>query len=103
MNVPEMFGSMVFNDRVMREMLPKKVYQSLQNTMVEGKALDEDDRAKEIAHQPQGGLRPEQQRQAQQHEGQRREQEPFFHLCHIRPVLSPRGPAPGRALGVPWI
>ncbi len=42
MNVPEMFGSMVFNDRVMREMLPKKVYQSLQNTMVEGKALDED-------------------------------------------------------------
>ena len=42
MNVPEMFGSMVFNDHVMREMLPKKVYQSLQNTMIEGKALDED-------------------------------------------------------------
>ena len=42
MNVPEMFGSMVFNDQVMREMLPKKVYQSLQNTMLEGKALDED-------------------------------------------------------------
>ncbi len=42
MNVPEMFGSMVFNDYVMREMLPKKVYQSLQNTIVEGKALDED-------------------------------------------------------------
>ncbi len=42
MNVPEMFGSMVFNDQVMKEMLPKKVYQSLQNTMIEGKALDED-------------------------------------------------------------
>ncbi len=42
MNVPEMFGSMVFNDHVMREMLPKKVYQSLKNTMIEGKALDED-------------------------------------------------------------
>ena len=42
MNVPEMFGSMVFNDNVMREMLPKKVYQSLQETMVEGKALDAD-------------------------------------------------------------
>ncbi len=42
MNVPEMFGSMVFNDYVMREMLPKKVYQSLKNTMVEGKALDDD-------------------------------------------------------------
>ena len=42
MNVSEMFGSMVFNDHVMREMLPKKVYQSLQDTMIEGKALDED-------------------------------------------------------------
>ena len=42
MNVPEMFGSLVFNDRVMSEMLPKKVYQSLKNTMIEGKALDED-------------------------------------------------------------
>ena len=42
MNVPEMFASMVFNDHVMRQMLPKKVYQSLQDTMTEGKALDED-------------------------------------------------------------
>lgn len=42
MNVPEMFGSMVFNDNVMKEMLPKKVYQSLQTTMLEGKSLDED-------------------------------------------------------------
>ena len=42
MNVPEMFGSMVFNDHVMREMLPKKVYLSLRNTMNEGKALEDD-------------------------------------------------------------
>ena len=42
MNVPEMFGSMVFNDQVMREMLPKTVYQSLNRTMIEGRALDED-------------------------------------------------------------
>ena len=42
MNVPEMFGSMVFNDFIMRKMLPKSVYQSLKNTINEGKALDED-------------------------------------------------------------
>ncbi len=42
MNVPEMFGSLVFNDKIMREMLPKKVYQSLKNTMIESGALDED-------------------------------------------------------------
>lgn len=42
MNVPEMFGSMVFNDHVMRKMLPKKVYLSLRNTMNEGKALEDD-------------------------------------------------------------
>ena len=40
MNVPEMFGSMVFNDNVMKEMLPKKVYQSLQTTMLEGDVAD---------------------------------------------------------------
>lgn len=42
MNVPEMFGSMVFNDSIMRKMLPKSVYQSLKNTINGGKALDED-------------------------------------------------------------
>ena len=42
MNVSEMFGSMVFNDHVMKEMLPKKVYQSLKDTMINGTALDED-------------------------------------------------------------
>ena len=28
-NVPEIFGSMVFNDNVMREKLPKDVYKKL--------------------------------------------------------------------------
>ncbi len=28
-NVPEIFGSMVFNDRIMREELPKEIYKAL--------------------------------------------------------------------------
>lgn len=39
-NVPEMFGSLVFNDEVMRETLPKEVYKSLHKTIEEGKELD---------------------------------------------------------------
>lgn len=38
--VPELFGSMVFNDSVMRERLPKDVYRSLRRTINEGCALD---------------------------------------------------------------
>ena len=38
-NVPELFGSMVFNDQVMRTHLPKSVYETLQKTMTEGTAL----------------------------------------------------------------
>ena len=38
--VSEMFGSMVFNDEVMKERLPKEVYESLQNTIQNGKHLD---------------------------------------------------------------
>ena len=40
MTVSEMFGSMVFNDQVMKERLPKDVYESLQNTIQNGKHLD---------------------------------------------------------------
>ena len=29
-NVPELFGSMVFNDEVMKERLPKDIYKALQ-------------------------------------------------------------------------
>ena len=38
--VPEIFGSMVFNDDVMRERLPKEVYKSLTKTMATGKPID---------------------------------------------------------------
>lgn len=38
--VSEMFGSMVFNDSVMKERLPEEVYNSLQNTIKNGKHLD---------------------------------------------------------------
>jgi len=41
-NVPELFGSMVFNDAVMRERLPKDVYRKLKRTMREGTAIDAD-------------------------------------------------------------
>jgi glutamine synthetase len=38
--VPEIFGSMVFNDDVMRDKLPKDVYKSLRKTIEGGKDLD---------------------------------------------------------------
>ena len=38
--VPEMFGSMVFNDRVMKERLPKETYKALLRTIEEGRKLD---------------------------------------------------------------
>ena len=40
--VSEIFGSMVFNDSVMRARLPKEVYKSLQRTIREGKPLQSD-------------------------------------------------------------
>ncbi len=38
--VPDMFGSMVFNDHVMKERLPKETYKALQRTIAEGRKLD---------------------------------------------------------------
>lgn len=38
--VPELFGSMVFNDSVMKDRLPKAAYRSLQKTIREGTPLD---------------------------------------------------------------
>lgn len=38
--VSDFFGTMVFNDQVMKERLPKDVYDSLQNTIQNGKHLD---------------------------------------------------------------
>ncbi|MBQ3426944.1 MAG: glutamine synthetase III [Clostridia bacterium] len=40
-NVPEYFGSMVFDDRVMKSRLSSKVYQSLKKTIDEGARLDQ--------------------------------------------------------------
>jgi glutamine synthetase type III len=39
-NVADIFGENVFNDAVMRERLPKKVYKKLHEVMEEGKELD---------------------------------------------------------------
>ena len=38
-NVTELFGCDVFNDSVMEERLPKKVYKELKKTIEEGKEL----------------------------------------------------------------
>ncbi len=39
-NIPELFGSMVFNEAAMKERLPKQVYKALKRTMTQGTALD---------------------------------------------------------------
>lgn len=40
MNIPDMFGSMVFNDAAMKSKLPKDVYMKLKETIDSGVALD---------------------------------------------------------------
>ena len=49
-NVAEIFGENVFNDTVMQERLPKKVYKDLRKTIEEGKDLDRET-ADVIAHE----------------------------------------------------
>ncbi len=39
-NVPEAFGSMVFNETVMQQRLPRDVYKAMKKTISEGKKLD---------------------------------------------------------------
>ncbi|MCL2851434.1 MAG: glutamine synthetase III [Defluviitaleaceae bacterium] len=41
-NIPELFGSMVFNDDVMRARLPKDIYKALKKTMSQGAHLELD-------------------------------------------------------------
>jgi len=41
-NIPSLFGSMVFNDDVMRERLPKDIYNALKKTMSQGTHLELD-------------------------------------------------------------
>ena len=38
--IPEMFGSLVFNEKVMRERLPQRVYEAWHHTIAEGNELD---------------------------------------------------------------
>ena len=40
-NVSRIFGENVFNDTVMQERLPKKVYKELKKTIEEGKELED--------------------------------------------------------------
>ena len=42
MNIPEIYGSMVFNDKVMRERLPKDVYKAVRKTSKNGTHLELD-------------------------------------------------------------
>ena len=39
-NIPQLFGSLVFNDTVMQERLPKEVYEALKRTISDGEPLD---------------------------------------------------------------
>ncbi len=39
-NVPELFGTLVFNDKVMKERLPKETYTALKQTVESGASLD---------------------------------------------------------------
>jgi glutamine synthetase len=48
-NVPELFGSMVFNQKVMQERLPKETFKALKKTLEDGTPL-ELDVANQIAH-----------------------------------------------------
>ncbi|MFR8974705.1 MAG: glutamine synthetase III, partial [Eubacteriales bacterium] len=39
-NIPEFFGSLVFNDQTMRQRLPKDTYKALKKTVRMGKPID---------------------------------------------------------------
>ena len=39
-NIPELFGSMAFNENVMRERLPRDSYNTLKNTIEKGGRMD---------------------------------------------------------------
>jgi glutamine synthetase len=39
-NIPEIFGSLVFNDSIMKKRLPKDTYKALKKTVDDGKTLD---------------------------------------------------------------
>ena len=39
-NIPEIYGSLVFNDRIMRSKLPKDMYKALKKTIENGTHLE---------------------------------------------------------------
>ena len=39
-NVPELFGSMVFNQKVMKERLPKETFKALKKALDDGEPLN---------------------------------------------------------------
>ena len=41
-NIPEIYGSLVFNDKVMKAKLPKDVYKALRKTIENGSHLELD-------------------------------------------------------------
>jgi glutamine synthetase len=41
-NIPDLFGSLVFNDSIMRSMLPKDIYKAMKKTIAEGRHLELD-------------------------------------------------------------
>ena len=41
-NVTEIFGSLVFNDTVMKERLPQEIYEKLRRTIDEGESMSAD-------------------------------------------------------------
>ena len=41
-SIPELYGSLVFNDKIMREKLPKDMYKALKNTIENGTHLELD-------------------------------------------------------------
>ena len=47
--IPELYGSMTFNDRVMRDKLPKDMYKALRKTIENGTHLVETDVANSVA------------------------------------------------------
>ena len=53
-NVAEIFGQNVFDDTVMQERLPKKIYKNLKHTIEEGRELDLET-ADVIAHEMKEG------------------------------------------------
>ena len=48
-DISKIYGSLVFNDKVMRSRLPKPIYKSLHETIQNGTQLDEDV-ANSVAH-----------------------------------------------------